>query len=220
MANPTPKYGAPFEAQYNKDQALDYVIKRAIRRMHTAQLVQVLAVTAGTGAVGFLTIQPLVLDQDTNGIVIVGAPIYNVPFLRYQAGPSAVIMDPVVNDIGLAIFAEKDITGTKAKIIQGLSPLGAATTDRTFSDGDAIYLGGVMNPAPTQWVKFLPSGGVDISTTGPLTIEAASVTINAPVTVNSTLATTGETTVKNLPVSTHYHGNVQTGSYNTGPMQN
>ena len=161
MATPqAPKYAAPFEGQFDKDQALDYVIRRIVRGVHTADLVQVLAVTPGTANVGFLTVQPVVLDQDTNGYVLAQAPIYNVPFVRYQSGPSAVIMDPVKGDIGLCIFAEKDITGVKARAIQGATSLaGAAVTDRVHSSADALYIGGVLNGRPTQWIEFLPGGG-------------------------------------------------------------
>ncbi len=234
---PAPKYAAPFEAQFSKEQALDYVVRKIIRGVHTADLVQVLAVTVGTASVGFLTVQPVVLDQDTNGYVLAQAPIYNVPFLRYQSGPSAVIMDPVEGDIGLCIFAEKDITGVKARAIQAASSLaGAAATDRVHSSADALYIGGVLNGAPTQWVKFLPgAGGIDIKTPGPLTIEATGnvtitaneVVIDAPVQINSTLVTTGNITCPDVIVGgaggksvlNHFHNLVQPGTGNSGGMQ-
>lgn len=231
-----PKYSAPFEAQFDHDRALEYVIRNLLRRTHTADLVQVTNVTPGTSAVGFLTVQPVILDQDTNGIVIVGTPIFNVPFIRYQSGLSAVIMDPVIGDIGLAIFGERDITGVKARAIQGQPLAGAAVTDRVHSSADALYIGGMLNGAPTQWVKFLPSaGGIDITTPGSLTLEAQTITttstgtttinaqalvINAPTTINSTLATTQDITVEGKSLINHTHPGVTAGTVNTGTMQN
>lgn len=208
MATPQPpKYAAPFEAQFDKDQALDYVIRKILRGTHTADLVQVLAVTAGTASVGFLTVQPVVLDQDTNGYVIAQAPIYNVPFMRYQSGLSAVIMDPVVNDIGICLFAEKDITGAKARAIQGVVLPGAAATDRVHSSADALYIGGVLNGMATQWVKFLPAAaGIDIKTPGALTLEGQTIALSAPggITMtsgSSTVTLTGTAWTSNITLT-------------------
>lgn len=238
MATQQPKYAPPFEAQFDKDQALDYVIRKILRGVHTADIVIVQAVTTGTSAVGFLTVQPVVLDQDTNGYVIAQSPIFNVPFLRYQSGVSAIIMDPVVGDIGLCIFAERDITGTKARAIQGQPLAGAAATDRVHSSADALYIGGFLNGAATQWVKFLPAAaGIDIKTPGALTLEGQTIAMLAP---GGITMTSGSNTVQltssawtsnvmltapdvQLPagkVNAHNHPGVQTGSGNTGNMQN
>ena len=235
MATPAPKYGAPFEAQFDKDQALDFIIRKILRGAHTADLVQVMDVTTGTTAVGFLTVQPVVLDQDTNGYVIAQSPIYNVPFLRYQSGTSAVIMDPVAGDIGLAIFAERDITGAKARAIQGVALPGAAMTDRVHSSADALYIGGLLNGVPTQWVKFLPAAaGIDISTPGALTLEgntvaltaqgqmtitAAALQINAPTTFTS-MITAPDIQLPAGKVNAHNHTGGNGGSTPTGNMQN
>jgi hypothetical protein len=231
-----PKYAPPFEAQFDRDQAQDYVIRKLLRGIHTADLVQVLAVTAGTAAVGFLTVQPVVLDQDTNGLVLAQSPIYNVPFFRYQSGPSAVIMDPVIGDIGLAIFDEKDITGAKARAVEGQALPGAAITDRVHSSADALYVGGLLNGAATQWVKFLPAAaGIDIKTPGALTLEgqtialtstgattinASVLNINCPVNCGSNTITAGDIQLPAGKVNAHNHTGGNGGSTPTGNMQN
>lgn len=180
-------YNSPFESQFDPDRAQLFIITNLLRGVHTCDLVKVLDVQPISGKVGFVTVQPLVQETDTNDVVLEQTPIYNVPFMRYQGGTSAVILDPVAGDIGLAIFAENDITNVKQTQAQG-----PAATQRVHSTADALYIGGVLNPDPTQWVKFSTSG-IDINTVGALTMEAT--TINAQATGNITIAAQGTLTL-------------------------
>lgn len=231
LTPPPSKYNSPFEAQFDPDQAQLFIITKLLRQMHTADVVKVLAVYPTAGKVGFVDVQPLVLDQDTNGYVIAQTPIYKIPYFQLQGGNSAVILAPVVGDIGLAIFAERDITN----VVQTQKE-GAAPTDRMFNTADGLYLGGYLNKDPTQWVKFNPAGGIDIKSTDTLTLEAATtISLSAPNGITQTTGTgtwqmtaTGITT--NLTISTpdvtlprgsvnnHIHPGVTTGPGNTGNM--
>lgn len=198
---PTP-YNSPFEAQFHEGRAQEFIIRDLIRKVHTAAPVRVLAVRVVNDRVGFVDVVPLVEDVDTNGAVIEQAPIYNVPFLRVQGGQSAIELDPAKDDIGLAVFAERDTTAL-ATTLQA----GPAATARSHSSADGFYFGGFLNGAPTQWVKFLGgAAGIDIHTPGDLTlsaggaitltsggattINAASFVVNAPTTFNDTIAGT------------------------------
>ena len=228
---PPPKYNSPFEAQFDPDQAQHFIITNLIRQLHTADLVQVLAVYPTAGKVGFVDVQPMVLDQATNGVVIAQTPIYKIPYFQLQGGHSAVILAPAVGDIGLAIFAERDITNAVAT-----QKPGAAPTDRTFNTADGLYIGGVLNADPTQWVKFNPAGGIDISSSGTLTLEAATtISMTAPNGITQTTGTgtwqmtaSGITTNLNITapdvtvprgsVNNHIHPGVTTGPGNTGNM--
>lgn len=210
-----PKYSAPFEAQFDPDRAQEWIILRLIRRIHTATPVKVLAVVPLTATTGSVDVQPLILDQDTNGLVIPQSPIYSIPYLRLQGGTSAVILDPVVGDIGLAIFGERDTTNVVKTRAEGSAP-----TDRTYNSGDGFYLGGFLNAPPTQWVKFLAGGGIDIhaegdlslsatgnlaiTATGTATLSAASWSIAGPVTFADPI-TAPELTLPNGAVNTHIH---------------
>lgn len=198
---PTP-YNSPFEAQFHEGRAQEWTIIKLIREIHTATPVRVLAVRPMSDRVGFVDVIPLIEDTDTNDAVIEQAPIYNVPYLRAQGGPSAVILDPAVDDIGLGVFAERDASAL-ATTLQA----GPAATKRAYSSADGFYFGGFLNGAPTQWVKFLAgAAGIDIHTPGDLTlsaggaitltsggattINAASFVVNAPTTFNDTIAGT------------------------------
>ena len=160
-------YAPPFEAQFDPDRAQEWIITKLLRRIHTSTPVRVLKVTPVSGTVGFVDVQPLVLDQATNGNVIPQTPIYHIPYLRLQGGASAIVLDPAVDDLGLCLFAERDTTNaikTRAE--------GAAPTDRTHSSADGWYVGGFLNGDPTQYVKFLADGGIDIYAQGDLNLQA------------------------------------------------
>lgn len=179
MSAPDTKYLPPFEAQFDEGRAQEFMILKLLRWMHTATIVQVLAVDPISASVGVVTVQPMVLDAATNALMINQSPIYGVPYLRLQGGASAVVLDPVVNDIGICIFAERDITG----VVQ-TQKAGPAATQRNHSSADGMYLGGLLNGAPTQWVKFLPAAsGIDISTPGALTLEGQTINLAAGTTV-------------------------------------
>lgn len=169
-------YLPSFEDQFDEGRQQEFIIGRMLGRVHTTQLVRVLAVRPTSGKVGFVDVLPLVQETDTARKVIAQTPIYNVPFMRYQGGPSAVVLDPAVDDIGLANFAERDITSVKATTTQG-----PPATDRRHDIADALYIGGVLNPEPTQYVRFQPdAGGIDIHSPASINITAGEdITIDA-----------------------------------------
>ncbi|WHB31175.1 baseplate protein [Xanthomonas phage NEB7] len=218
-----PKLNAPFETQFNAERAQEFMILRLLRQIHTADVVKVLAVYPTAGTVGFVDVQPLVQDRDTNNVVIAQSPIFKLPYLRLQGGTSAIILDPAVGDLGLAVFAERDITNAVATREAGAPP-----TDRTYDTGDGLYFGGFLNADPTQWVKFTQAGGIDILSTGDLnlqaagamtlqaggtlTMTAANVVINGATTFNNPIIAP-QATIGGIPFTTHRHPN---GSPNTG----
>lgn len=232
-------YNSPFEAQFDEARAQLFTIQRLLRDIHTCELVRVLSVNPVSDRVGFVEIQPLLLDVDTSNVVIEQAPIFNAPYFRYQGGISAVVLDPVAGDIGIAIFSERDITNIKQTLTNG-----APATARTYSMADALYIGGVLNGAPTQFVKFLPDGGgieiespanISISTPGDVHFTAATVIFDANVVFNGTISSTtagaGANTfagtitapdaiINGVTQSTHKHTGVQTGGGTSGGPTN
>lgn len=162
----TPKLGAPFEAQFDAGRMQEYVITQLIRKIKTVDLVKVLAVYPTEGTVGFVDVQALVQQQATNGVVIDNVPIYRLPYLRLQGGKSALIIDPVVDDLGVAMFAQRDITTAITTRAEGPAP-----TNRAYDAGDGLYLGGFLNQDATQWLRFFPTDGAELKTPL-LTIDA------------------------------------------------
>ena len=136
------------------------IIQAFIAGIHTAQLCIVTAVTDDR-----CSIQPLVLSIDADNNTYERGIIENVPFFQSQGGSNAIINKPKVNDIGLAIFCERDISmvkRTKAKA--------APNSHRPYDVNNAVYLGSYLTSDPTQYIRF-NDNGIDIKSTGDVNIN-------------------------------------------------
>lgn len=206
--------GAEFNAQYS-------IIKAILSRVHTSIPCRVLNVTndGGVAPVGFVDIYPLVNQLTGDGTPFDAGIIHNVPYFRLQGGSRAIIIDPVEGDIGDALFAERDISNVI--INKGVSNPGSA---RQYDISDAIFIGGTLNAAPTDYVRFY-SDGIDVKSTGKITATdgsgsvivmnndhtgtmtfSAGLTINANIQVNGAVVATGEGTFNGgHTVSQHVH---------------
>lgn len=131
--------------------SLVFLFNQLLNKKHTMTLVQVKAVDTDS-----VDVQPLVQMLDAQGLPHSHGLLYSLPFVRLQGGNSAVICDPQIDDIGLAVFANRDITNvieTKAEA----SP----NSYRVMSMSDGVYLSGLLNADPTQYIKF-NGGFIDI----------------------------------------------------------
>ena len=165
-----------------RDLAGDYnsqlfVMTQLINKISTSTLVKIVNCTnsGGLSSVGFVDVEPLVKLSDGQGKPIEHGIIYNLPYFRLQGGASAIIIDPEVGDIGLAVFASKDISTVKKTKSKAL-PASA----RRFDMSDGLYIGGFLNGAPTQYLQY-NSAGITL-----LTQNTLQITGNAAVNVNST----------------------------------
>jgi hypothetical protein len=158
-------------SEYN---AIAFVVKAMMNQMATATLVKVMAVTNAGGVVpvGFVDILPLVNLVDGQGVAVPHGTIYKCPYHRLQGGANAIIIDPEVGDIGVAIFADRDISSATANKAQA-NP-GSA---RRFDMADGLYLGGFLNGEPSQFVQF-GTLGITIQSPTLVKINAPDVQIN------------------------------------------
>ena len=152
-----------------------FLAQSLINRINSATLVQVVAVTnAGAlSPVGFVDVQPLVNQLDGENNAMPHAVVYNVPYFRLQGGADAIIIDPKVGDIGIAVFADHDISSVKVNKAQA-NP-GSA---RRFALADGMYIGGMLNGTPTQYIRYSASG-IEIHSPTKVTISAPQVEIDA-----------------------------------------
>lgn len=174
----------------------------------TSTLVKVLSFTPASGGGvlgGVVSVQPLVNQVDPAGNATPHGEITGVPYFRFQAGTSAIIIDPVPGDIGFAGFCSRDISTVKATAAQG-NP----GSFRQFSMSDAIYFGGIgsLNGAPTEFVKMSNGAGIEIMTSGPLSLTGGGKTV---------LIDSSGVTIDGKLWETHTHGGVQAGGAETGP---
>ena len=175
------------------------MMRTMINKINTAIPVRVTQVMAGNGSVGYVKAVPLVNDMDAQGNAVDVAVIPSLPYFRLQGGKVAVITDPVVGDIGVAVFCQKDCSN----VVAGTEKPVQAGSFRKFSMSDGWYIGGFLNQNPETFLQLNQDGTAVLTANG-------GVTINGNVTIN------GELTAKGITYSTHVHSGVQTGSGNTG----
>ncbi len=239
-ADGIPSGQAKPQSTWGEFNNISFLVQQALSKMQTATLVRVDACTndGGVSPVGFVDVTPLVNQLDSQGNPTPHVTIHNVPYLRMQGGANAVIIDPQPGDIGMCAFASRDITKVKAQKVQS-NP----GSFRQYSFADAMYLGGMLNAAPTQYVQFSAAGiklhspvavvldapAVDIECATLVMNASASVTITTPTftvngvttlngntTVTGTTTVSGDVTANGTSVHNHVHGGVATGSGNTG----
>lgn len=179
-----------------------FIATQILNRASTATLVQVKAVTNSgeVSAVGMVDVQPMVAQLDGYGNATPHGIVHDLPYFRLQGGANAVIMDPKVGDIGIAIFADRDISSVKAKKSAGLPG-----SRRRFDMADGLYVGGFLNGVPSQYIQFT-AAGISVVSPTKVFIQAPDVEIQS-----TTLAHNGV----NIG-SGHKHGGVTPGGSDTG----
>ncbi|WP_414499445.1 hypothetical protein [Zymobacter sp. IVIA_12111.31 C1] len=238
MTNTAP-YGRPEAARASMKADFDFIIDRIIGKHRTVTLVQVVAVRDENGNgepdVGCVDLKPLVMAKDPHGKLYSHGTLYNVPFFRLQGGSNAIIIDPQVGDIGIAVIADRDISNVKSTKAE--APPGS---DRRYSLDQALYIGGLLNGEPQQYITFT-SKGINITSPTAVTINAPTLTFNGnemivnakqsvsvqTQTVNLTAtqafnivspqsAYTGKVIINGIDFDTHKHQDVQPGKGLTG----
>lgn len=217
-----------------------FAFRAAMANVRTTMPVQVVAVHGGgLDPVGRIDVQPLVQQTDSAGNVMALPVLYGLPYLRWQGGASAVILDPAVGDIGLVCFTDRDASAVVSTGKQ--APPGS---NRRFSLADGFYIGATLNATPTQYLQFDPTNGVILNSPTAIkaqigtdanaarlvmnssglvlsfgghsiTINSSGIAISGAVTGDSTATFQGEGTFNGgHTVSAHHHPvtGIQTGS--------
>lgn len=173
--------------------------------LYGATLVQVKAVSAtGLEPVGFVDALPMVQQTNGRGMLSPMPMIHNLPYFRLQGGKSAVIVDPAIGDIGLAVFASRDISNVK----QARAPSGPGS-HRIHSWSDGLYIGGFLNGTPEEYI-WLTGNGVKVQTKGEFSVSASKALFDCDIT------TSGDVQAGNISLTQHRHPGVQPGSGETG----
>jgi hypothetical protein len=228
----------PLNAPLSKFNELNFLITQELSRLQTATLVRVESCTnnGGLDPVGFVDVTPMVYQVDSENNAVPHKTIFNIPYSRIQGGSNALIIDPSPGDIGFCVFANRDIS----KIKTTRSP-GMPGSNRQFNFSDGLYLGGLLNGIPTQFIR-MGSDGITIQSPTKITLNAPDIDINAINSVNivsGTAAITAATTIDGsfdklgpsvsnfggdvvtggISSRTHVHGGVTSGLLNTsGPV--
>lgn len=167
---------------YNENR---FLIDSVLAFLSTAKLVQVTAVTnAGDlSPVGFVDVLPLVNQLDGEKNAVPHGIVHNIPYFRLQGGTDAVILDPKVGDIGLCIFADRDISAVK-----NTKTVSNPGSERRFDMADGLYFGGYLNGTPQQYVAFSATG-IDIVSPTQIRMSAPNIVLQATQNIGLTAGT-------------------------------
>lgn len=204
MASPSPtNNGIPNgflqpTSNWGEHNINSFTILQWISKMQTAMPVRIIACTnnGGVGPFGFVDVLPLVNQIDGQGRATPHETIYGIPYFRMQGGTNAVIMDPQIGDIGICVFASRDIS--KVKATQDQANPG---TFRSYSFSDGMYIGGILNGIPTQYVQFSTDG---INLVSPVAINLVAPNINIHASSNLKYDCDGNGTVFTSNTRTDY----------------
>jgi len=219
------KSNRPITALGSPTNAISYVIETIVKnRVNTALPVLVKAVEAGGtgGTAGYVDVMPLICQRDASGEALAPTKLFHLPYFRLQCGSACIVADPVIGDIGLAVFAQQDASNVKAGLTDYVTP----DSYRYFDMADGFYFGGFLGQVPSVFVHLDPTGNVKVKAPTKITLEAPDVevnattlTVNANMQVNGMVGSTGNITAGSISMQTHTHGGVQTGSGSTGGPQ-
>lgn len=197
-------------SDYNQ---IDYIVRSIMARNATATLVIVKTVTndGEVSPVGLIDVQPMVAQLDGKGQATPHGIIHNVPYFRVQGGTNAIIIDPKVGDIGIALFASHDISSVKAN----KAPANPGSR-RRFDMADALYIGGMLNGTPEQYIRFLSNGDIELKPATMVTV-LGKLHVTDDVTVDTKITATNDVIGGGKHLATHTHSGVTGGGGTSGP---
>ena len=205
-------------------------VQKNIQEINTVFLAKIVAVkSSGVNGSKTVTAQPLICQIDANGNKLTAPNLVEIPHYRIQAGTGALILDPVVGDIGVFVCAKRDISQIK----NGTSDPQVPASFRSFNLADSIMIATIHTGTPTTYIHVNPATQtIEIKAptsltvnTPQATITATQTTINGNTTINGDLAvnggmtSTGDLNCGGISFLSHTHGNVQNGSGNTSTPQ-
>jgi hypothetical protein len=207
VANQTPPNVA-------SDYALTaFIVGQLMAGMATATIVKVVKCTneGGVSASGFVDVQPLVNMMTGDRTAVPHKVLYSLPYSRLQGGANAIILDPQPGDLGIAVFASRDISAVKKSKAQA-NP----GSSRQYNLADGMYIGGLLNGAPTQYVQFSAEGVTVVSPTA-IKLQAPTITLDGAVHGTHGATFANDVTAEGISVHDHTHGGVSPGGSNTAP---
>lgn len=209
--------------------AQDFVLRQFLGRHAFITLGQVVKAEGES-----IDIRPMVMSIAGDGSSIAHEVLYNVPVWRLQGGQSAVIMPPKVGDIGFIAICDRDISAVKATRQPAMPG-----SKRTHNLSDAIYLGGVLNGDPVQFVEFanqqinvtspwkitLNAPDVETNASKRFAVNSLEIALNGATEVSQTFTAKGKANLSagaaigGIEFGDHVHGGVQSGSSQTNKPQ-
>ena len=223
-------------ASSNPLNSMEFFIRSLISQVVSTSLPVVVTAVERKGedaGAGYVTVKPLLQPRNNSGDGLEVTTIPKLPYFRLQHGKAAIICDPKVGDIGLAVVAKHDISN-----INGSTTPKVPATYRKFDPSDSFYIGGFWGKAPEVFIHLEDEGTIKIKAPTKITIESPECEVNASTsfTVNSAQINlngpisgggsggadatfTGDVNAKGISLTSHTHTGVQSGNSSTGTPQ-
>ena len=162
MAEEVVKGVADYAAGNSEFNAISFLIQQAIReQVNTCVICKVVGVSGD-----YVDVLPLVTQISGMGEAVAPTTLFHLPFMRYHAGIAAVILNPGVGDLGLAVFASKDNSG----VTKGTTEPKPPASFRGNSMANGFYIGGFLNQSPSVFIELTQGGAVNITAPGGVNI--------------------------------------------------
>ena len=223
-------------ASSNPLNSMEFFIRSLISQVVSTSLPVVVTAVERKGeeaGAGYVTVKPLLQPRNNSGDGLEVTTIPKLPYFRLQHGKAAIICDPKVGDIGLAVVAKQDISN-----INGSTTPKVPATYRKFDPSDSFYIGGFWGKAPEVFIHLEDEGTIKIKAPTKISMEAPECEVNASTsfTVNSAQINlngpisgggsggadatfTGDVNAKGISLTSHTHTGVQSGNSSTGAPQ-
>lgn len=159
----------PFNANHQQ-------IQKNLQAINTCFLAKITAVSS-SGVNGSKTVSatPLTCQIDANGNSLASPNLVELPHYRVQAGIGALILDPVVGDIGVFVCTKRDISNIK----NGTSDPQVPASFRSFDLADSIMIATIHTGTPTTYIHIQQDGTIEIKAPTSITVNTPEATINA-----------------------------------------
>lgn len=223
-------------ASSNPLNSMEFFIRSLISQVVSTSLPVVVTAVERKGeeaGAGYVTVKPLLQPRKNSGDGLEVTTIPKLPYFRLQHGKAAIICDPKVGDIGLAVVAKHDISN-----INGSTTPKVPATYRKFDPSDSFYIGGFWGKAPEVFIHLEDEGTIKIKAPTKITMEAPECEVNASTsfTVNSAQINlnglisgggsggadatfSGDVKAKGISLTEHVHSGVESGNSSTGAPQ-
>lgn len=205
----------------NDYATLRFIVQQMLSRVATSTLVRVISCTndGGVSPWGTVDVQPLMNQIAGDDSAWPHGTLLRVPYCRLQGGTNAIILDPQPGDVGLACFASRDISSLKVQ--ESIDAVKAGGTSnpgsaRQFNMSDGLYVGGVLNGVPVQYVAF-STDGITVVSPSNITLRAPTIHFQGEVTGDSSAVFSGDVTAAGISLHDHTHGGVEPGGGDSGP---
>lgn len=179
------------------ENAMQFMVKQIIRGgVSTAMIVLVKAVDTTARTVDIV---PMVDQVTATGQVIPHSVLHEIPYGYEQGGNCLIKIDPAPGDIGVAVFAHRDITRVK-RTKQAAAP----PTLRTHHLSDGLYV-------RTLWAASAPEHSITFNGNGITVSSNLTVDINAKtkfrgdMEVDGAITATGDVTGAGISLKNHTH---------------